>query len=185
MSALSAPEIVCERVTLTQLDSDDAQTLFGYRRDPDVSRYQSWVPHDLDDARRFIDGLRSVPFGTPGSWCQLGIRLRDPGTLVGDVGIHFPADEPRQMEVGFTVAPAHQRRGLGAEAVTGLLDHLFGPLRTHRVFASVDPRNEASMRLLRSIGMRQEACFRESLWFKGQWADDVVFAVLAREWRGR
>jgi RimJ/RimL family protein N-acetyltransferase len=32
--------------------------------------------------------------------------------------------------------------------------------------------------------MRQEAHFRKSLWFKGEWVDDVVFAVLASEWKG-
>jgi RimJ/RimL family protein N-acetyltransferase len=33
--------------------------------------------------------------------------------------------------------------------------------------------------------MRQEAHFRESLWFKGEWADDVVFAILESEWQER
>jgi RimJ/RimL family protein N-acetyltransferase len=66
-----------------------------------------------------------------------------------------------------------------------LLGYLFGPLQRHRVFASVDPRNKASVALPQRVGMRQEAHVRESLWFKGQWADDVVFAVLAREWSGR
>ena len=40
------------------------------------------------------------------------------------------------------------------------------------------------MALLRRVGMRQEAHFRESLWFKGEWADDVVFAILQSEWMG-
>jgi len=30
--------------------------------------------------------------------------------------------------------------------------------------------------------MRQEAHFVESLRFKGEWADDVICAVLQREW---
>jgi RimJ/RimL family protein N-acetyltransferase len=38
------------------------------------------------------------------------------------------------------------------------------------------------MALLQAVGMRQEAHFRESLWFHGEWADDVVFAMLAGEW---
>jgi RimJ/RimL family protein N-acetyltransferase len=181
---LSTPEILTERLVLTPLRGSDAQALFDYRSSPEVCRYQTWEPRALDDARRFIDGLASVPFDTPGSWSQLGIRLRDSGVLVGDLGVHCPADEPRQAEIGFTVSPSHQRRGLGLEAVAGLLGHLFGPLQKHRVSASVDPRNGASMALLRKVGMRQEAHFRESLWFKGEWADDVVFAVLASEWMG-
>ena len=30
--------------------------------------------------------------------------------------------------------------------------------------------------------MREEAHFVESLWFKGEWVDDVIFAILASEW---
>jgi hypothetical protein len=29
--------------------------------------------------------------------------------------------------------------------------------------------------------MRREAHFVESLWFKGAWADDLIYAVLRRE----
>jgi RimJ/RimL family protein N-acetyltransferase len=51
------------------------------------------------------------------------------------------------------------------------------------VFASVDPRNHASIALLRRVGMRQEAHFRQSLWWRGEWVDDVIFAVLQSEWK--
>ncbi len=62
------------------------------------------------------------------------------------------------------------------------LGYLFGPTGQHRVFGSVDPRNTASVRLLESVGMRREAHFRESLWHKGEWVDDVIFAMLQTEW---
>jgi RimJ/RimL family protein N-acetyltransferase len=31
--------------------------------------------------------------------------------------------------------------------------------------------------------MRQEAHFVRSLWFKGEWVDDMIFAMLASDWR--
>jgi RimJ/RimL family protein N-acetyltransferase len=49
----------------------------------------------------------------------------------------------------------------------------------------VDPRNEPSVALLKRVGMRQEAHFRESLWFKGEWVDDMVFGILGSEWKSR
>jgi RimJ/RimL family protein N-acetyltransferase len=178
-----APEIVTPRLVLARLLRGDAASVFGYRSDPEVARYQSWVPRSEEETLRAIE--LQPPFGTPETWCQLGIRLLDRGQLIGDLGVHFQADQPHQVEIGFTVAPGHQRRGFGAEAVTGLLGHLFGPLHIHRVHASVDPRNAASVALLQRVGMRQEAHFRESLWFKGEWVDDLVFAVLESEWEGR
>ncbi len=98
---------------------------------------------------------------------------------------YVTADDPRQVEIGFTVAPAHQGRGFATEAVLGILAYLFECVHKHRVFASVDPRNVASMALLKRVGMRQEAHYRESLWFKGGWADDVVFGILESEWASR
>jgi RimJ/RimL family protein N-acetyltransferase len=50
------------------------------------------------------------------------------------------------------------------------------------VFASTDPRNLRAIALLHRLGFRKEAHCIESLWFKGEWADDLIFAILRREW---
>jgi RimJ/RimL family protein N-acetyltransferase len=33
--------------------------------------------------------------------------------------------------------------------------------------------------------MRREAHFHKSMWFKGEWVDDVVFGILESEWKSR
>jgi RimJ/RimL family protein N-acetyltransferase len=182
---MTSPQIETERLVLTRLESRDAETLFRYRSDPSVTRYQSWAPRSLEEAARFIRDQESVDFDAPGTWFQFAMRSRESARLVGDLGVRFPPDDIRQVEIGFTVAPDHQRRGYGIEAVTGLLDFLFEVREKHRVFASVDPRNEASIALLQRIGLRREAHFRQSLWIGGEWVDDVVYAILRSEWSGR
>ena len=179
------PEISTRRLRLTQLVAGDAPPMYEYRSDPEVCRYQSFEPSSLVDVEAFIGGLQSNTFDTAGTWFQFGIRLRESGLLIGDIGAHFTADDVRQVEIGFTVAPVHQGQGFGTESVTGLLDFLLVTIQKHRVFASVDPRNESSVALLERIGMRKEAHFRKSLWFKGAWVDDMIFAMLASEWNGR
>jgi RimJ/RimL family protein N-acetyltransferase len=182
---LMDPEILTPRLKLSRLVPGDAPPMFAYRADPEVCRYQSFEPRSLQDVDEFIRQLQPVPFGTPGAWFQFAIRLRESDLLVGDLGTHVMADDPRQVEIGFTLAPSYQGQGLATEAVAGLIGHLFGPGRKHRVFASVDPRNTRSLALLERVGLRQEAHFRESLWFKGEWVDDVVYAILAAEWGDR
>ncbi len=170
------------RVVLRALRPDDAATMFAYRSDPEVARYQSWEPQTVAELRSFIESLaRTEPF-TPGTWHQLGIASASTGELLGDCGVHVPANEPRSAEVGITLASAAQGRGLAREALRALLAILFGTLGKHRVFCSVDPRNLRSVALLRRMGFRQEAHHRASLWFKGDWADDLVFALLRSEW---
>ena len=51
--------------------------------------------------------------------------------------------------------------------------------------ANLDPRNDASAALCRRLGMREEAHFVEDIWFKGEWADSAIYAILDREWRAR
>lgn len=72
---------------------------------------------------------------------------------------------------------------MATEALHALHNYLFAALEKHRVYASVDRGNVSSMRLLERLGMRKEAHIVKSLWFKGEWVDDVVFAILATEWK--
>lgn len=171
-SSITGPRIVLAPLTL-----DDAPRLFEYRSDPAVRRFQYFEPASVEDAEAFI---REVQSGESG-WHQLGIREQGSPLLAGDVGFRLVGDERLQAEIGVTLAPDHQGRGLATEAVAALLDHLFGELGVHRVFASVDPRNTASVALFGRLGMRQEAHFLQSVRFKGEWADDVVFGLLRTE----
>ena len=172
------------RLLLDALRDDDAAALYHYRADPAVSRHQGWCPASLDETRRFIERCAAVAPDTPGSWFQRAIRRRDSGQLVGDLGLHFLAEVPATVELGISLAPSQQRQGLAAEALRVTLGWIFEDLRKHRVIASVDPRNQPCMTLLARIGMRREAHFVESRPAGAGWVDDVIYAMLEREWRG-
>jgi RimJ/RimL family protein N-acetyltransferase len=173
--------ILTERLRIQRPALCDAETMFRYRSDPVINYYQTWVPASVDEVRTFIAGLMEIEIDTPGRWFQLGLFDRDTGAMAGDCGIHVQASDPRQAEIGITLARTFQGRGLATEALGAVIEYLFTKRGKHRVFGSVDPRNTASMALLARVGMRREAHFVESLWFKGAWADDVIFAMLERE----
>lgn len=177
--------IPCARCLLRPLRDTDLEAFAAYRSDPEVARYQSWSPpFSIERARALLDSVRAAPFGTPGTWYQIAIA--DPGTdaLLGDCALHF-LEDGQQIELGFTLARAHQGRGLVREAVTALLDHVFGALSRHRVFAVTDARNESAIRLLTHLGFRREGHFLQSVFFKGAWGDEMLFACLAAEWKAR
>ena len=176
-----APDVewLTPRLRLDALHAADTDALFAYRGDPDVARYQGWQPASREEAADWIEALVAEP--VPGQWWQRAIRLRESGELIGDLGLSLPADETGSVEFGVTIAPAQQGRGYAGEAVRAALGWAFA-LGANRAVASVDPRNTACVALLCSLSMRQEAHFRESYWLRGEWADDLVFALLAREW---
>ena len=159
--------------------------MYLYRSSPEVTQYQSWHPASESEVRNFIRKNGRIGFRHTDGWYQLGIYLRASLELIGDIGIHFlPADD-EQIEIGFTVKPTEQRQGYAKEAVRAVLDYAFKNLRKHRVIASVDPRNAASIRLLEGIGMRKEGLFKRSIWTGQEWADDLRYGLLEEEWDTR
>jgi RimJ/RimL family protein N-acetyltransferase len=103
--------------------------------------------------------------------------------LVGDVVLFWTSAEHRSGEIGYVLNPEHQGRGYATEAAQALLALAFDGLGLHRVMARLDERNGASAAVLRRLGMRQEARLVENEWFKGEWTNELDFAILAREWR--
>ena len=181
MEAGNTIAIETERLRLDPLRPDDAAALFAYRGDPEVARYQGWRPADVTEAADFIAGQAQRTFGHAG-WYQLALRARADGELLGDLGIRFPAGTDEAIEFGVTLRPSSQGKGYAREAMAALVDRAFGAWGYRRLVCSVDPRNTASVALCRSLGLRAEAHHVESLWFRGEWVDDLVFALLAREW---
>lgn len=169
------------RLCIDALRDADAAALLAYRADPRVSLYQSWQPADLGDARRWIGQQVAVELPAPGQWFQRAIRLRESGRLIGDLGARMPAQAGESAEIGITLAVAQHGQGYAAEALQVWLSWLFEQ-QVRRVVASVDPRNLACMNLMRRVGLRQEALLVQSVPWRGGWADDAVWALLAHEW---
>jgi len=177
-------EIKTARLTLRALNNGDAQRIFEYRSSPEVSRFLSWGTDSAQLIESYIQDLAALTPGTPGPWYQIGITL-SPTEFIGDCGFRVLESEPRQAEIGIALAPEFHNRGYAAEALQALLDYLFVKLGKHRTFGSVDPANLRSINLLQRVGMREEAHFIKSLWFRGEWVDDVIFAILASAWNSR
>jgi RimJ/RimL family protein N-acetyltransferase len=172
-----------ERLVLHRPGEDAAVAMYAYRRLPAVTRFQCWEPQSVAEVRAFLKDLPAGAPAAPGRWFQLGIYEREGGALVGDLGLRTHESAPDQFEVGITIAPERRGRGYGTEALTAGLDFAFGELGAHRVYGSCDPANAPSLALQKRVGMRFEAHLVESYPFKGGWADDVIHAMLAREWR--
>ena len=176
-------ELVGQRLILRRFRRGDAVSFAAYRTVPAVARFQSWdAPYSVQRGEEFVRKLEGTDPDTPGAWFQFAVTLRQDGTLVGDCGTGVRLDDPRQVEIGFTIAPEHQGNGYASEAVRALVGYWFRYRGKHRVTASCDARNAASARVLRRAGFRPEGHLRESTWAKGEWTDDLLFAVLERDW---
>ena len=177
-------ELAAARVTLRRFQLRDLEAFVAYRSSARVARFQSWdAPYPRVAGERFVREIMAQHPDTPGEWFQFAVVLRSTGELAGDCAARPLADDPRQCEIGFTIAPEHQGHGYATEAARRLLGYLFAARGKHRVMACCDARNAASARVLERLGMRREGHLRESTWAKGEWTDDLLYAVLDREWQ--
>ncbi len=173
-----------ERLLIRPVQVEDKEALFRYRADSGTNKYLSLVPKSVEDVALFISKT-SLEIDVPGTWFQLVIIERGTDEITGDIGIHFLNADPesKQVEIGYTLDRSFRGNGYALEALTAVIDYLFNSLNKHRIVASIDPENLSSIRLIERLGLRKEAHFVESLFFQGKWVDDLVYAILAREWR--
>ena len=181
----AAVELLSPRLRLRRLRPEDAAAISAYRSLPEVARLQSWTTFSPADAARLVVEQNRIVPNTPGTWIQLALTTLKEGTIIGDCGIHFLKNDGRQVELGISLSPAYQGRGLAAEALAQVLWYAFDVLDKHRAWAMTDATNHRSANLFRRLGFRQEAHLVDNVWFKGAWGSEFVFALLQREWRAR
>lgn len=176
-----------ERLVIEPLVETDIPSFVAYRSEPAVARFQSWsADFSLDDGAALV-GSQPAGFPAAGEWVQLALRPRaeHASALLGDVAVGADAVQPDTYELGVTLAPAHQGEGIAREALTALIEHLFGDRGAHRIVMQGDARNEPVLRLMVSLGLRHEGTIVEGDWFKGEWTTLERFALLRREWLAR
>ena len=142
-------------------------------------RYVPWEPRTRE---QLVPKLRRTALEREGDSINIAAVAAATGELVGDLSLFWTSEEHRQGEVGYLLDPAQQGRGYATEAAGALLAVGFDAAGFHRVAARLDARNTASARVCERLGMRREAHLVQNERIKGEWTDEVVYAMLASEW---
>ena len=152
-----------DRLVIRRFRDEDVPAFVAYRNDPEVAELQGWdLPYAASEAMDFIESLRGLAPGTPGTWFQFAVGLDDNGLLIGDVALRTTPEDPSQAELGFSFATAHQGRGYAGEAVRAVIEYAFTILRMQRVFAITDSGNARARKLLEHLEFQLEQQVPES-----------------------
>ena len=175
--------IETERLLLRPFRADDLDAFCAIHAYADVVRYLYFDTPTRDDARIMLESAcarsNSCARVTSCSWSWAVAGV------IGDVSLTWLSAEHRQGEIGFVLHPDHQGKGLAREAAEAMLRLGFVDLGLHRILGRLDARNAASAKLLERLGMRREAHIVENEFVKGEWTDELLYALLAREWAVR
>jgi RimJ/RimL family protein N-acetyltransferase len=184
--AYSGP-IRTERLLLRLETPGDTDDVFSYQSREDVCRYLLFEPRSRDEvAERMVRNGAATTLEKDADYLQLAVELPAtadaPARVIGDLYFTIASLENSKGEIGWTLHPDFTGRGYAAEAARAVLRLAFEELELHRVIAELDPRNNASIALCKRLGLREEAFFVKDLWFKGDWADTGMYAILRDEW---
>jgi RimJ/RimL family protein N-acetyltransferase len=175
--------IATARLALRPLSLADIDALLSYRGRADVCRY---LPFEPMTRAHLVERLRAdlacTEITRQGQALTLGVELRQTGRLVGDIVLFFRSREHEGGELGYVFHPDAGGQGYATEAAAAMLSLAFDHLGLHRVIARLDARNDHSARLAARLGMRQEAHLVHNEMFKGEWSDEIIYAMLAEEW---
>ncbi len=125
------------------------------------------TPHaNLAQTDRWVAGTLATPAGT----CR-EFALVENGRVIDKAGIW------QAPELGFFLRRDRWGCGLMTEALTALIPHLFDLLDLPTIRADVDPRNVASLTLLRNLGFTETHRAARTIQIAGQWCDSVYLTL--------
>ena len=150
--------IESDRLVLRPFRADDAQDIFEYASDPDVTRYMDWPTHQtINTAREWINfTLAARASGDEYTW---GITTAErPERIMGAIGcrrVDF------KVSFGYVLGKPYWGRGYATEAAGAVVDLLSRQSVVQRIWATCDVDNAASANVLKKVGCTLEGTLRK------------------------
>ena len=172
-----------DRLSLRPHAERDLDALHDLERRPGTARYLYNEPLDLEQTRALLERrMRMTAIDETSDRLAVVAELTGSSVFIGHFVLERKSVEHRQGEIGYVLHPDHHGRGYATEGAAAMLKLGFEGLGLHRIVGRLDARNEPSARVLERIGMRREAHLRENEFVKGEWVDELVYAILDDEW---
>lgn len=174
------PVLAAQRVSLRGLEMSDVPDLFAVFSNAAVMRYWS-SPAWLDESagvKLVNDGRRGFEEKSLYLW---GVADQQ-NQIVGTCALNRIDSQNQRAEIGFILRQDLWGQGLMSEALHSLLQFAFDDMQLIRIEADVDPRNDASIGLLKRFEFQQEGYLRQRWIVGGEICDTALFGLLRTDW---
>ena len=175
------PLLAGSRVTLREVTASDATSLLTMVGREEMARFVAPLAPTTDGVEAFAaraqrerQSGRSACFAVVPTGCNQAVGL-----------IHL-----RQLDVGsgsaewqFAISPRFWGTGVFQEAANLAIGFAFGSTGVHRLEARAAVLNGRGNGALRKLGAAQEGVLRKSLSYRGQFVDQILWAIVEDDWR--
>ena len=167
--------------TLRELRVEDAHSLFAMLMTEEVARFISPPPTTVEGFERFIAWTHRER--SAGSYVCFAIVPNGMTTAIGIFQVRSLEHGFRTAEWGFAMGSQFWGTGIFAEGARLVLDFAFDVIGAQRLEARAAVANGRGNGALRKIGAVQEGLLRRSFLRNGQHHDQVLWGILADDWR--
>ena len=171
-------QLPTDRLLLRDFTLDDFPDVHAYGADEQTVRFMDWGPNTPEETVNFLRRKIAAQKDVPRREFDLAVVLRETGRVIGGARVSVDANRPATGDIGYTFNPRFWGRGYATEAARALVAFGFRDLRLHRIYATCDPDNRASARVMEKIGMLYEGRIRHHLLQRGHWRDSLLYATL-------
>jgi RimJ/RimL family protein N-acetyltransferase len=116
---------------------------------------------------------------------QFSVVELDGGALVGTATLWGIDTHNRGAHIGLGLLPSARGNGYGTDVVAVLCHYGFVVRGLHRLQIETLVDNHAMLRAAERNGFVREGVLRSSAWVLGEFMDEVLLGLLAREWKQR
>ena len=173
-------ELETERLRIREFKQSDFDAVYEYSSDPEVVRYMPFGPNTPEQVQGFLDRVMKNQHEENRANYELAVILKENKVLIGGCRINKHNDI--KAHIGYIFNKKYWGKGYATEIAKALVDFGFKELDVHRIYATCDPDNIASKRVLEKAGMLLEGRLREDMIIQGRYRDSLILGVLRQEW---
>ncbi|MFD4931638.1 GNAT family N-acetyltransferase [Peribacillus butanolivorans] len=171
------PTLETERLIMRKINMKDAEDMYAYASDSEVSRFVTWEPHrSLSDTKDYIQFvLQNYEDNKLAPW---GIEYKDNGEFIGTIDFVSWHLNHQIAEIGYVLAPQYWGNGIITEAAKKVIEFGFENMNLVRIQARCFVDNLGSERVMQKSGMSFEGILRKGMFVKGKHEDLKLYSII-------
>lgn len=171
------PVLNTDRLILRPIELSDAESIFEYAKNPNVSKLTLWEPHQtIQDSVSYIKDY-VFDYYSQGVPEPLGIAFKNsPQKIIGTVGCFWISEKAKAMELAYAIGEDYWGKGLVAEASQEVMKYCFKEFALKRIQSRCRVENEASAKVMQKVGMTFEGTLKSAVFYRQRHWDMKYYA---------
>ena len=173
--------IFTARLRIEPLQEQHAGLVYAQQLNADLYTYIPQDPLEISELKRRYTFLQNgiSPDGSE-YWLNWVAFMHETNTPIGTFQATIPKNGNAML--GYTIFRQFWRRGFAKEMSSGLITYIFNQYQPKEVFAEIDSRNIASIKLVESLGFNKVKFQKNVDFFKGESSDEFTYTLTDKEW---